>query len=259
MILPDITSIVRSGAAPWLYLPIAVLLGALHALEPGHSKSVMAAFIVAVRGTVGQAVLLGLSAAIGHTLIIWILAAIGLKFANAHILDQIEPWLVLISGLIILLLAIRLLRSIHPHHHHAHDHDHHDHDHHHHGHKHMDGATITATYGNRAVTSAEVIRFGFVGGLTPCPAAFAVLLVCLQLKKVALGFAMVGAFSAGLALTLVGIGVVAAAAHHHARQRLSGFDQWADRLPYISGALVLVLGLAMTIRGLIATHLLPGL
>lgn len=249
MILPDISVIVRSGAAPWLYLPVAVLLGALHALEPGHSKSVMAAFIVAIRGTVGQAVLLGLSAAIGHTLIIWILAAIGLKFANAGLLDQIEPWLVLGSGLIIMLLAVRLLRDINLHHH---DHDHH------HGHKHMDGAAIVTTYGQRTISSGEVVRFGFIGGLTPCPAAFAVLLICLQQKQAILGFAMVGAFSTGLAVTLVGIGVIAATAHHHARQRLSSFDIWAERLPYFSGALVLLLGLVMTTRGLLATHLLPA-
>ena len=44
----------------WLFIPSALLLGALHGLEPGHSKTMMAAFIIAVRGTVGQAVLLGL-------------------------------------------------------------------------------------------------------------------------------------------------------------------------------------------------------
>ena len=54
--MPDIATVIQNGAAnPWLYLPFAVLLGALHALEPGHSKSLMAAFIVAIRGTPAQA------------------------------------------------------------------------------------------------------------------------------------------------------------------------------------------------------------
>src|SRR5664279_1333633 len=60
----------------WLFLPAAVLLGALHGLEPGHSKTMMASFIISIRGTVAQAALLGLSAAFSHTLIIWLLAAL---------------------------------------------------------------------------------------------------------------------------------------------------------------------------------------
>ena len=55
--MPDIADILQAGGNGWLYLPIAVLLGALHGLEPGHSKTMMAAYIVAIRGTVGQAVL----------------------------------------------------------------------------------------------------------------------------------------------------------------------------------------------------------
>ena len=57
----------QSSAHAWLFVPSAVLLGALHGLEPGHSKTMMAAFIVAIRGTVKQAVLLGLAATISHT------------------------------------------------------------------------------------------------------------------------------------------------------------------------------------------------
>ena len=57
----DFTSLLQQGNA-WLFIPSAILLGALHGLEPGHSKTMMAAFIVAVRGTLKQAVLLGLAA-----------------------------------------------------------------------------------------------------------------------------------------------------------------------------------------------------
>ena len=72
--MPDIAAILQSGAAhAWFYLPAAVVLGALHALEPGHSKSLMAAFIVAIRGTPAQAVLLGVSAAFGLTVtMVWL-------------------------------------------------------------------------------------------------------------------------------------------------------------------------------------------
>ena len=66
----------------WFYIPTAILLGALHGLEPGHSKTMMAAFIIAIRGTVWQAALLGLCAAFSHSLIIWLLAVVALHYGN---------------------------------------------------------------------------------------------------------------------------------------------------------------------------------
>ena len=66
------SELLAQGAAhAWLFIPSAILLGALHGLEPGHSKTMMAAFIVAIRGTVWQAVLLGLTATVSHTLVVW--------------------------------------------------------------------------------------------------------------------------------------------------------------------------------------------
>ncbi|KAA5599489.1 nickel/cobalt efflux transporter [Blastochloris sulfoviridis] len=270
--MPDLATVIQAGAAnPWLYLPAAVLLGALHALEPGHSKSLMAAFIVAIRGTPAQAVLLGVSAAIGHTIVVWGLAVLGLTLGDALILDRAEPWLVLASGLLVMLLAARLLRSIrrtaHVHEDHGHDHDH---DHHHAGHAHEADAheadahahagdahaaaharEIAARFGGeRTVRNWEIAWFGFTGGLLPCPAAIAVLLICLQIKALTLGVAMVAAFSLGLAITLIAIGLVAAWGTRRAAAGWSGFDRWAGRLPYISGALVMTLGVFITLRGL---------
>lgn len=273
--MPDIAALIQHGAEnPWLYLPIAVVLGALHALEPGHSKSLMAAFIVAIRGTSTQAVLLGVSAAIGHTIVVWGLALLGLGLGDELILDRAEPWLILISGVLVVALALRLLWSIrrdlagrrHGHDHgHGHDHAHdHGHDHDHgHAHDHDDGdldahaaahaREIEAHFAGRSnVTSGEIAWFGFTGGLLPCPAAIAVLLVCLQLKAFTLGIGMVAAFSVGLAATLVAVGIVAAWGTRQASRRWSGFDLWSRRLPYVSGGLVLALGLVITAKGLVA-------
>jgi nickel/cobalt transporter (NicO) family protein len=263
--VPDLSTIILSGSTnPWLYLPIAVLLGALHALEPGHSKALMAGFIVAIRGTNAQAVLLGVSAAIGHTLIVFGLALLGLYLGDKLILDKAEPWLVLASGVLIIVLALRLLFSLRAPHHHGHDHDHHHHDHHHHeDHGHEDAHArahaqeIEARFaGRQNVSAVEVAWFGFTGGLLPCPAAIAVLLVCLQLKAFTLGLAMVGAFSLGLAITLVTVGLAAAWGTRRAAQSWSGFGIWAARLPYLSGGLVLALGIFITLRGLWALGVL---
>ena len=105
--MPDFLQALQSGATHlWLFIPAAILLGALHGLEPGHSKTMMAAFIVAIRGTIGQAVLLGLSAAISHSLIIWVLAAAALHYGSQWDAEQIEPYLQLGSAAAILLLAL---------------------------------------------------------------------------------------------------------------------------------------------------------
>ena len=266
LLMPDIATIIQGGAAnPWLYLPAAVLLGALHALEPGHSKSLMAAFIVAIRGTAQQAALLGISAAIGHTIIVWGLALLGMYLGDKLIVEKAEPWLILMTGILIVLLAARLLGLIRAqaaaHHHHCHDHDHpHDHDH---DYSHCNTADHDAAHaqdiekkfaGRSNISSREIAWFGFTGGLMPCPAAIAVLLICLQLKQFTLGIAMVAAFSVGLAITLISVGVVAAWGTQHAAKSFNGpvFEKWAERLPYISGGLVMLLGLFITLRGLMA-------
>jgi nickel/cobalt transporter (NicO) family protein len=150
-----LTDIFQQGTtAAWLYLPTAVLLGALHGLEPGHSKTMMAAFIIAVRGTVMQAVLLGLCATFSHTLIVWVVALGGMYLWQGVDAESFEPYLQVASAVLIIGIALWMLwrtrreRRVgdghahdHDHHHeHPHEHDHgraHDHDHHHnHDHDH---------------------------------------------------------------------------------------------------------------------------
>jgi len=93
----------------WLFIPSAILLGALHGLEPGHSKTMMAAFIVAIRGTVGQAILLGLAATISHTLIVWGIALTGLYFWHGLDVDSVEPYFQIASAVIIVGIALWML------------------------------------------------------------------------------------------------------------------------------------------------------
>src|SRR6478752_2977597 len=90
---------------PWLFVPVAILLGALHGFEPGHSKTMMAAFIIAVRGTVVQAVLLGVAATISHTAIIWILAAVGLHYSKHIDAEHLEPYFEVVTGTVVIAMA----------------------------------------------------------------------------------------------------------------------------------------------------------
>jgi len=316
--MSNLTEILNVGTgSAWLFAPSAILLGALHGLEPGHSKTMMAAFIVAIRGTVAQAILLGLAATFSHTAIVWIIALGGLYFGSKWTAEGAEPYLQIVSGLLIIgvagWMAWRNWRDhrgqaehsaahhAHGHHdHEGHDHDHdhqlhdhvhdhpHDHPHpqahshqgHHHrnfghprherplrraaaakdaqfkedlllvdpeavadAHEREHALEINRRFAGRKATTGEIALFGLTGGLIPCPAAITVLLLCLQLGKIALGAALVLCFSVGLALTMVLVGVAAALSLRHVSTHWTGFETFARVAPYVSGALVAALGL----------------
>ncbi|CAN5749279.1 Ni(II)/Co(II) efflux transporter permease subunit NcrC [soil metagenome] len=366
--MPSFNELISQGAAnAWLFVPTAILLGALHGLEPGHSKTMMAAFIVAIRGTVAQAVLLGLSAAFSHSLVIWLLAAVALHFGSQWNAESTEPYFRMVSGVIIIALAVwmflRTRREEAAATAHSHDHGaegphggqwidtgdgfvevsvfetnvpprfrlyfydnarkpkattadtviistirpggesqsfafvpresyleaetelpephefegimeirHGDHgheyafefsedDHHHHeglnlsdgsyqdAHERAHASDIVRRFGNRNVTTGQIVIFGLTGGLLPCPAALTVLLVCLQLKQFTLGFALVLSFSFGLALTMVATGTFAAWGVQHASKRVKGFGELARKAPYFSSVLLTLLGLYIGIQG----------
>ena len=113
--MPPIAELIQQGATNlWVFIPTAILLGALHGLEPGHSKTMMASFIIAVKGTIGQAALLGLCAALSHSVIVWALAAAALKFGNELIAEQAEPYFMLLSALVVLGVSVWMfLRTRH--------------------------------------------------------------------------------------------------------------------------------------------------
>ncbi len=104
----NFSQLLQSGNA-WVFIPSAILLGALHGLEPGHSKTMMAAFIVAVRGTVGQAVLLGLAATLSHTAVVWAVAMGGLYFGRNWSAEATEPYFQVVSAALIILIALWML------------------------------------------------------------------------------------------------------------------------------------------------------
>ncbi|QLZ58550.1 nickel/cobalt efflux protein RcnA [Citrobacter freundii] len=151
----EFSTLLQQGNA-WFFIPSAILLGVLHGLEPGHSKTMMAAFIIAIKGTIKQAVMLGLAATLSHTAVVWLIALGGMYISKAFTAQAVEPWLQFVSAIIILSTALWMfwrtwrgeqnwLADAHHdhghdhHHHHDHHHDHghdhdHDHDHHHHAH-----------------------------------------------------------------------------------------------------------------------------
>ncbi len=273
--MPSFSEYLAQGNA-WLFFPMAVFLGALHGLEPGHSKTMMSAFIIAIRGTVWQAFLLGVSATISHTIVIWVLALVGLHYASSLDMETLEPYFQCATGVIIVGLAGWMLyqtrqaqKEVHQlnhDHEHVHEHEHdHDHEHQHQqaklegvefgdAHERAHAAELKKQLTNQKITTAQIILFGLTGGLLPCPSAFAVLLICLQLKKFTLGFALILGFSIGLAITLVTVGTIAALSVKHASKRFKGFGELARKLPYASSTILMGIGLSVFIQGI--QHLL---
>ncbi|WP_073526856.1 nickel/cobalt efflux protein RcnA [Pseudomonas fluorescens] len=274
--MPNFAELLQQGGAnAWLYFPSAILLGALHGLEPGHSKTMMAAFIVAIRGSVKQAVLLGLAATLSHTAVVWLVAIGGMYLGKGLDAQTTEPYFQLASAALIILIALWMLwrtwrgeqmfkfEQGDDHHHGEHDHDHHDCelkslelsiDGYQDAHERAHANDIRKRFTNREVTTGQIILFGLTGGLIPCPAAITVLLLCLQVKEVALGGMLVLCFSIGLALTLVTVGAAAAIGAKQASNRWPWLGTVARRAPYLSSVLIIGVGLYVGFHGWIGLN-----
>ncbi len=249
----DLISLIQDGSTSFLYLAaIGLVLGSLHGLEPGHSKTMMAAFIVAVRGTPMQAVLLGVSAALSHSIVVWVMAVLALTWGDELIGEKLEPYFIGGSGAIVMAVGLfmlwRALAGVRPRrtHHHRHDD----------AHIRAHARDIETRFAGRRATAPQTIGFGLVGGLIPCPAAITVLLLCLGIGQFWLGVGMVASFSIGLALTLVAVGMVAVFGLRYASKRLPGADRLFASAPYVSGVLILLVGTYMTYSGW--SHLAPA-
>ena len=250
----DLISLIQDGSTSFPYLAaVGLVLGSLHGLEPGHSKTMMAAFIVAVRGTPFQAVLLGISAALSHSIVVWAMAVLALTWGDEMIGERLEPWFIAGSGAIVMGVgALMLWRALGRIRARRERHRHHDDD----AHVRAHAREIETRFAGGGATVPQTIGFGLVGGLIPCPAAITVLLLCLGIGQFWLGVGMVASFSVGLAVTLVAVGMAAVLGLRYASKRFSGADRLFASAPCVSGALILLVGTYMAYSGW--SHLAPA-
>ena len=218
-----------------LALLLAFFWGAVHALSPGHGKSIVAAYLVGTRGTPRHAAFLGLTVTVTHTVGVFALGLITLALSAFIFPEQLYPWLNLASALLVVVVGCGVLRARLRHRRmHAHGH------HHHHGHSHDH---------DHQLSMRGLLGVGISGGLIPCPTALVVLLAAISLHRVGYGLVLILAFSMGLAAAMTGIGLLAVSAKRLAgRLRLEG--RVVRALPALSAAVILVLGLVMTVRAL---------
>jgi ABC-type nickel/cobalt efflux system permease component RcnA len=243
---------------------LAAGLGALHALEPGHGKTIVAAYLVGSRGRPRHAVGLGLLVTAAHTAGVYLLGAIVLYASKYVIPERIYPWLSIFSGLVIAVLAgyllLRAWTGL------AEPDDHAEGVLHTHWYSprrdraELDSeivaaAAATADGKEKTVPLRQLLLLGITGGIIPCPAALVVLLSAVSLHRVGLGLFLIVAFSFGLAAVLITIGIVMV----KARSLLSNWrsdspliQRW---LPIASASAMLIAGLAIAGAALPATGL----
>ena len=240
----------RSAGFAVVAILLAVVLGGAHALAPGHGKTVMAAYLVGLRGTLRQAVTIGATVTVTHTAGVLLLGLV-LSTTRAVASEHVYPWLGLASGLLLAAVGVGLLvraRTGHGHPHgHGHDHpqghDHpHDHDHGHH--RRAAGSPL----GRRGL-----VALGLAGGLVPSPSAVVVLLGGIAIGRAWFGVALVLAYGLGMAATLTGIGLLLARLRNRMdRLRLPGGSlpaRLGRLLPAVTASVIVLVGLGLAIQG----------
>ena len=212
-----------------LALLIAVVLGGMHALAPGHGKTVMAAYVVGRRGSVRQSALIAATVTATHTFGV-VLIGIVLTVSRALAPERVYPWLGFASGLLLMVIGITMVRARMRASAHRHDHNH-----------------EPAPVGTRGL-----LAMGFVGGMVPSPSALIVLLGAIALGRIWFGILLIAAYGAGMGATLAGAGLILVKLR--ARLERNPSRGWTSRsaalVPILAACVVLLLGIATAARGL---------
>jgi ABC-type nickel/cobalt efflux system permease component RcnA len=234
-----------------LMVLVALGVGALHALGPGHGKTLIGAYLVGGGGTIRHAVGVGAAVSVMHTASVLALGGVVLAAERVVAPERVYPWLGVAAGAIAIVLGTFLLRSRLAGFQSTHDHDDqwtrdHD-DRHNHGHEHGHMHGEGDADGDGVISSRGLVALAFSGGALPSPTALVVFLGAVSLGRAALGLTLIAAFSLGLAAALIGVGVVALRARSAAERRIS--PRVMRFVPVASAAAIVAMGLFLAARG----------
>jgi ABC-type nickel/cobalt efflux system permease component RcnA len=231
---------------------VAMFWGAVHALSPGHGKTVVAAYLVGARGTAKHAAFLGLTVTMTHTAGVFALGLVTLYLSRYILPEDLYPWLSVASGALVVAIGLALFwsrvrgSSIG----HSHDHSHDDlrepltHSHGGREHTHLPPGAD----GSR-VTWRSLLALGVSGGLIPCPSALVLLLGAISIDRLEFGMVLVVAFSFGLAVVLTAIGLALVYARRFF-ERHSFVPRVPRLLPAVSALVVCIAGVAIMLESL---------
>jgi nickel/cobalt transporter (NicO) family protein len=252
-----LASLLKNEGLPLLVLAvlIAIVLGAWHALLPGHGKTLTAAYMVGSRGNVRQAVAAGSAIAVMHTASVLGLGLLVLTLEHTFRPERLYPWLGLVSGLVALGLGAYLLisrlsvwaslrregdersrrrprgRSRHGAKAHGHGQEEHVHD-------------VPEPH---PLSPRSLLALALAGGILPAPSALLVMLGAINTHRAVYGIVLVLAFSAGLAVALIVIALGALRARDAVATRLS--SRLGRLVPVLSASAIVGVGIFLTIRG----------
>lgn len=244
-------------------LIMAAGIGALHALSPGHGKTIVAAYLVGTKGNVRDAVILGSTVTLTHVGSVIILGFVALFLSEYILPQQLYSWLGFASGGLITFIGFWMLarQSLgwgnhghshdHPsHHHHEHESHYHGHEDHHHNHGHTHSHLPKG-----GVSLYSLIALGISGGMVPCPSALVVLLAAISLHRILLGLSLIFAFSLGLALVLIIVGILMVKSTGLIMKTRNG-NRLLKILPAVSAIAIIVIGMGITFNALISANVI---
>ncbi len=225
-----------------VYLLIAVALGALHSLEPGHGKALISIYFIGRKRSLGDVALLALIVTITHTFSVVVLAAIGAGLAHAFWREQFLTGMEIVGGAAILGLGVflwaRAQRVTHARHFHT-EAQQHRHD-------------CERVHGARSM--GELFTLGIVAGLVPCPAGVAVLLLAVSQKKIASGLLLTLAFSLGVGLLIFLVGLGMWKAMRWTETFFKKREKLILLLPKISALVIIAVGAMALTQGLLGSR-----
>jgi len=228
----------------------AFILGAIHALGPGHGKSLMAAYLIGSTGRVIDAVILALTITISHVFSVVIIGLLAFWIADFFWPEKITTWIGLFSGIAIFFIGLWLFFSRYKTlkqksgthkavtenvHQHTNQQHHHTNQNHHHF--------------NPNLSIWNNIALGISSGIVPCPKAIVILLLAISLQKIAFGILIILVFSLGIASILIILGIILVKASYLLEGRLEG--KQLKLIPTIGAVLIMGLGIFMIIRVII--------
>jgi ABC-type nickel/cobalt efflux system permease component RcnA len=194
-----------------LYTITAFILGMLHALEPGHGKSVVAAYILGTKADLKDAFLLGIIITLSHTAVIFLLGILSIYLLESLNVDVVQDIMSVVGGLVLIAVGVWIIKNyLHPHEH-------------------------------KIDTKKGIIALGLSAGLVPCPAALAVLLLSIASGNLIDGLMYVAVFSIGLAVSLTGLAVAFVESKELIKKYIG--SKKISKLPLISGGIIILIGL----------------
>ncbi len=224
--LPRLSRLLEANRQlPWMVLgALALALGAVHALEPGHGKTLVTAVALGPDVRFYQPALLGVATTIAHMGSVLVIAAI-LWWTGTSEVVPLHLLLTRAAGFAIAAAGFWRLG------------------------RHLGGcgAHDDSLPGSGQLSNLGLVGLGLAGGLVPCWDAVALIVLAAALGRLAAGVGLVLAFSAGMGLVLVTLGSLACKARS-ATLGMKPTSAWQTKLGLASASVLAAIGLFLFLQ-----------